>query len=472
MYEQDYREGAMSAEVEEYEPADESPRSPKYRQADLVVRRHERTLRRMGVEIPADEVLLPRGEYDYNPETWVNEAETPEEREERYQLVDAVYARELVVQVEAEAEAARDEEEVRKGARRVIVKRQGEELATQWDAARTSGLWYGETGEDFDPDEPEPEPCYLQIEPGSFAFPPGFHYLYGPRSSAKTWLAYFVLLQEIRRGNRVLLIDLEMDKKRALRRLHALGATRDEISDGRLVYVHPSGAISDAARVQLLRRFADCPPAVIVIDSSGMATGASGLNSNDDADMAKWALDVPLWMKSEWLDACVLVIDHLPKSQASGGATDPIGSQRKGASADGLYEVRMLSTITRRLRGKGRVTVWKDRSGFLEEGAYLADFEFGGGGPFEVGPPDTKVQPLPEKVVELLDDQFRIAVYVGDKHPDKVPVETARSELGIRGEDFTRMKDLLVSQDVLIQSRGLGIGPRYNEWIADQATDA
>jgi len=461
----------MSAEIEKYEPSGEAARSARYRQAEAVVRQRERALHGMGVAVPPPSVLSWRD--GNNPEAaWVNKAPSPEEREARYRLVDAVAERDAVAELEAEAEAARDREAVLLEARRVITRRQGEELATQWDAARTSGQWYGETGEDFDPDEPEPEPCYLEIEPGSYAFPPGVHYLFGPRSSAKTWLANFLGLQEIRRGQRFLVIDLEMDKRAAMRRLHVLGASRDEIRDGRWVYVHPSGAISDAARSQLLLRFADAPPAVVVIDSGGMATGASGLNSNDDSDMAKWALDVPFWMKSEWPDACIIVIDHVTKALSGGGATDPIGSQRKGASADGLYAVEILSTISRRARGKGRLTVHKDRSGFLEEGADLLDFEFGAGGPFEVRTPDTKVQPVPAKVAELLDDQYRIAVYVGDKHPDKVSVEKARTDLGIRGEDFTKMKDLLIAQEVLVQSRGLGVGPRFNEWLADQADDS
>lgn len=76
---------------------------------------------------------------------------------------------------------------------------------------------------------------------------------------------------------------------------------------------------------------------------------------------------------------------------------------------------------------------------------------------------------MPDKLVQLFDDQFRLAVYVGDHHPSKVSVETARADLGIRGEEFTKMKDALITMGVLVQSRGLMVVPNYNGWMVEQS---
>lgn len=343
---------------------------------------------------------------------------------------------------------------------RLLVREQALAEVAEEKAAETASEWFGIGGEDFDPESPEPVTCVLEYAPERYAFAPGIHFLFGPRSAVKTWLAYFAVVQEVTRGNRALVIDYEMSYEEAMRRLYTLGMKREHAQ--RVVYVHPSGPPSDGARAELLARFGDTPPTVVVIDSMGMGMGLSGLDSNSDTDAARWASEVPLWLKAQWSETVILIIDHVPKGSGA-EATDPIGSQRKGAFADGLYNVGVLSKISRRTRGSGRVKVRKDRKGMHEEDQALLDFTFGGGGRFEVSEPDPQVISI--ELGDAAAELVRIAAYVAE-HPG-VKVEDARNALDIQSVAFTAHKKSLVSQGVIEhrQRQGLFPGPNLQAYL-------
>lgn len=341
---------------------------------------------------------------------------------------------------------------VEKEKERLWVRDQAATEYAEEKAAEHATEWFGVTGEGFDPDEPEPEPCVLEFAPGRFAFAPGINILFGSRSSLKTWLGYEAIRQEVRLGNRALLIDYEMSYSEAMRRLHVLGASAED--RGRVVYVRPEGPISDEARAQALKRFDGVPPSVVVLDSVGMSMAASGYSTNDDSESSQWSMAVPQWIKNEWPGTVQLLIDHTPKGDAS--ARDPIGSQRKGAFADGLYSVEKLSAISRATRGTGRVTLTKDRQGNGDEGAPLLDYEFGGGGPFVLMPSDPNVVSVDlSKAPDEIAEMRRIARYVADNEGAKV--EPAREALGIHAPTFTRLKERLVSCGAIEHRPRLGL---------------
>jgi hypothetical protein len=356
-----------------------------------------------------------------------------------------------------------DRQEVDRAVHQMLVREQALAEVAEIKAADQAPEWFGITGDVFDPDTPEPMPCVLEYAQGRFAFAPGVVFLFGPRSTLKTWIGYLAVVQEVKRGNRALIVDYELSYEEAMRRLLVLGASREECS--RAVYVHPSGALSNAGRAWLLRRFTNQPPTVVVVDSMGMGMGLSGLNANDDTESTQWAFEVPLWMKSQWREAVILLIDHVPKGSGT-SAVDPIGSQRKGAYADGLYLATVLSPITRERRGNGRIVLRKDRKGLSEENMPLLDYEFGGGGLFVLSAPDMKVVSVdlsqePDQGQEMT----RIARYVGEN--EGATVEQARNDLGIRPNVFTGLKDALVDQQVIVHvSRsGLTKGERWQEFV-------
>lgn len=301
-------------------------------------------------------------------------------------VTDAEYGR-----VEAHIEAARragESEGTVRELRRLFERTRAREL---FDAGQVDpATWAGVTGDQFDPATPEPVPCVLKFGPDQYAFAPGINFLYGFPDALKTWLFYYAMLQELERGNRTLLLDYELTFDEAMRRMYVLGASREMLSG--LVYVQPDGLAGDAGREQLVRRFDHRPPSLIVIDSMGEGMGQANLDENLSRDVTVFTTDLPKALKRTWPESVIGIIDHIPKGTV--GATLPIGSQRKHAQADGLYQAAAMSMMSRKTRGSGRVTARKGRKGWSDDGESLFDYEFGGGGPFVVRPPDPNVTSL------------------------------------------------------------------------------
>lgn len=336
---------------------------------------------------------------------------------------------------------------------RAKVKDEADRVRAERSAEPLADEWFGATGDQFNPETPEPVPCALEFAEGEFAFRPGIHPLFGARGTLKTWLAYKAVVQEAERGNYGLIIDYELSFEEAMRRCLALGATRWTMA--RIVYVQPSGAISDSGRARLLERFGATPPTVVVIDSQGMGMAVAGLDENSGTASAQWSIELPSWLKRQWPKAVILPIDHLPKA-SKGNGSDPIGSQRKGAIADGLWLVQKLSDISRTTRGRGRLIVQKDRQGFRGEGQPVLDFEFGGGGDFVLSAPD-KNEAVADAMQGMLLSLVRIAEYVWEN--PGVKVEAARTDLDIHPNTFTTLKNMLVDDGVIEHKAGKGLFP-------------
>ena len=103
---------------------------------------------------------------------------------------------------------------------------------------------------------------------------------------------------------------------------------------------------------------------LVVIDSTGEAMAAGGVNSNDDAEVAVW---FTLAKRLGRLPGkpCVLVIDHVPKpKKGDDPARYAIGSQRKRSAVTGAaYVVETLVQPAKGKSGKLKLTVAKDRPG-------------------------------------------------------------------------------------------------------------
>ena len=95
-----------------------------------------------------------------------------------------------------------DRYEVDEQVRRLLAREQALAEVAEIKAVAQAEEWFGISGDVFDPDTPEPMPCVLLYAPGRFAFAPGVIFLFGPRSTLKTWLGYVAVVQEVKRGNR------------------------------------------------------------------------------------------------------------------------------------------------------------------------------------------------------------------------------------------------------------------------------
>ena len=225
------------------------------------------------------------------------------------------------------------------------------------------------------PKPPMPSICEYAI--GMCLMTPGFvHLVYGASESAKTWLAYIAVVQEVQKGNLALIIDYEIDGSLAAERLRDLGLTDEQIDAG-VIYVSPEMSLTGRDMMRLVEHIdgLERTLTVAVLDSLGESTTMDGLNDNDNNDMAAWFRASTRWLIREWPSCAVVVIDHLPKDKTD--SPFPIGSQRKRAFPFALLSVRNVEPFSRERSGHSVVAVRKSRDGRLTSGDQVARIDGG-----------------------------------------------------------------------------------------------
>lgn len=188
--------------------------------------------------------------------------------------------------------------------------------------------------------------------------------LFGESGGGKSWLGLAAIRDVVRHDMRALFVDWEDNATGMAERLVDLGLDDDEIA--RVDYRNPSGAISSG-----LERFGG-PYAVAVIDSTGEAMAAGGVDSNADQEVAQWFAIVKRVCRLDGGPA-VIVIDHIPKDTEA-PKSYAIGSQRKRAAVTGAaYRVDTLKESAKGRDGILKLTVAKDRHGNRPKGSVAAE---------------------------------------------------------------------------------------------------
>ena len=182
------------------------------------------------------------------------------------------------------------------------------------------------------------------------------HVLSGPPESAKTLIAYLLLLSAMRDGWHVAIIDFEMGPTAARQLLHELGATQDELTD--IYYVEPSAPPNEANYQALIGH----EIRLVLLDAAIGAYDAQGLDDNKRQDAEKFAgtWTAPLWQA----EIATLLIDHVVKN-VDGRGKYTIGSERKLGGADVHLGLEALKTLSRGGSGLIKVHVHKDRPGYM-----------------------------------------------------------------------------------------------------------
>lgn len=107
---------------------------------------------------------------------------------------------------------------------------------------------------------------------------------------------------------------------------------------------------------------------IVVIDSTGEAMAAGGVDSNADREVAQWFVLAKRFGRLPGRPA-VLVLDHVPKSTEA-PSSYAIGSQRKRAAVTGAsYRVDTIKEPAKGKDGKLKLTVAKDRLGNRAKGS-------------------------------------------------------------------------------------------------------
>ncbi len=199
--------------------------------------------------------------------------------------------------------------------------------------------------------------------------------IYGDPEAAKTWLAKKTCLEAIDTGRLAAVVDVDHNGQQlTIAHMLLLGARPADLANPDLFRYYEPDDDSElrAAITDLVAR----RPAVVVLDSIGEMMPMLGVKSidNDELTAALRTIASP----PAGAGACVITIDHLPKSHEARSTGFAIGGTAKKRALDGSFiyaEVRVQpapGTV-----GKVTLRIEKDRPGELRKtctGKYIGDF--------------------------------------------------------------------------------------------------
>lgn len=194
--------------------------------------------------------------------------------------------------------------------------------------------------------------------------------LIGESESGKTWVALLAVVQEIKKGNRVVFVDYEDSPTALAIRLTAMGLTQTQLTE-QFVYLQPSEPINDEAK--LLWAPIAGAATLVVIDGVTEVMSIEGLKVNDMEDVAKFYRNIPKWFANQGVLPAVVLIDHVTKAKDDRG-TFAIGSQHKKAGIDGAsYTVQKDQEFARGKHGTAWIKIAKDKNGTVRAKADKTD---------------------------------------------------------------------------------------------------
>lgn len=212
--------------------------------------------------------------------------------------------------------------------------------------------------------EVDPPPTLLTRTDGAHMLYDGaIHTLSGEPGSGKTWVALIAAAQSLTNSETVTMIDFEDRASRVVGRLLALGTHPHTIQE-RFRYIRPNTAIDTTTRTDL--QHATTGTRLVILDGVTEAMTLHGLDLNANADVATFYELLPRHI-ADHSGATVLMIDHVVKDGEKQGRW-ALGGQHKLAGIDGVaYLVKAIEPFGRGKQGHARITVSKDRPGYIEE---------------------------------------------------------------------------------------------------------
>jgi len=217
----------------------------------------------------------------------------------------------------------------------------------------------------------EPAPEFLSRNDGHRLFYRGkINALLGESESGKTWVALLAVKQALDMQQKVIYLDFEDSGKGILSRLRSLGVEDAKFTN--FTYANPDQNLALDERMDLLDALREIAPELIIVDgvNAAMTLLNLELTSNRDATFFSQQLLKPLASSG----ACVVTIDHVPKSKDNRG-NYAIGAQAKRADINGCaIAVEVTLPFGKGMNGELLLKVTKDRPGAVRENSKEAKF--------------------------------------------------------------------------------------------------
>jgi hypothetical protein len=200
---------------------------------------------------------------------------------------------------------------------------------------------------------------------GGMLYRASVHCLAGVPGGGKTTLMAWWMLQHIRDGGHVMLLDEESGPEQAAEKFLDLGAIPDELRPPRFTYVpFPARGWNATDVAQLHALITERNPGIIGWDSVAAFLAIAGADENSASDVTAFWQKV-LMPCARRFGAAVIGIDHIPKNGDSAGYGR--GSGAKKAASDVQYMMETVKPFNRQQDGILRLTTapGKDRRGWL-----------------------------------------------------------------------------------------------------------
>ena len=194
----------------------------------------------------------------------------------------------------------------------------------------------------------------------------GVHRINGPAGKGKTRLAYWDILQRVQAGERWAIFDREMGAGRYKQAMIQLGATDANLSS--MDYITTEDDVTPnlirngraLCRMCLARGCAG-----ILYDSMTPFLAAAGISENDPEGVRAWTDAACRPMAAA--DGTAIILDHVGHENQERGR----GTSDKGAGCDMDMYLSTVTPFSIGCNGAVALTVAKDRSGTLPEGARI-----------------------------------------------------------------------------------------------------